>query len=127
MVDGLSIDGRWTVDGRSMGCRWAVDGWERDARTQGPKYPRREAYFDAQGWKVLPGTVFGQHYATDFWNQALAQVCATIVAAAESNNVRGLYLAGEMTITRNMSTLLRQARGWNQGGARILSWESMAA
>ncbi len=49
---------------------------------------RRDAYFDAQGRKLLPGTVLGQHYATDLLNLALAKVCAAIIAAAESKNIR---------------------------------------
>ena len=49
---------------------------------------KRDAYFDAQGRKLLPGAVAGQHYATDLLNGALAKVCAAVVASAESKNVR---------------------------------------
>ena len=49
---------------------------------------RRDAYFDAQGRKLLPGTRVGRHHATDLLNMALVKACAAVVAAAESKNIR---------------------------------------
>lgn len=47
-----------------------------------------ENYYDAQGRKLLPGSVLGIHYASDLFNIALAQLCAAGVAAAESPTLR---------------------------------------
>ena len=49
---------------------------------------RKAAYFDAQGQKLLPGIHLGQHHASDVFNLILAKVCAAVVAAVASKNVR---------------------------------------
>ena len=49
---------------------------------------RKEAFFDVQGRKLLPGTVLGRHYPTDMLSATLAAACAAVVVATESKNVR---------------------------------------
>jgi DNA-binding XRE family transcriptional regulator len=48
----------------------------------------KEVYFDAQGRKILPGTVLGRHHATDLLNVGVAKLCAAMVAATVSENIR---------------------------------------
>ena len=68
--------------------------WLMNADAQAPMIDergmpyRRYAYFDVQGRKLLPGTVVGQHYAIDLLNGALARLCAAVVAASQSKNIR---------------------------------------
>jgi hypothetical protein len=49
---------------------------------------KREAFFDAQGRKVPPWAALGQHYAVDLLTSSIAQICAAVVAASESKNIR---------------------------------------
>jgi DNA-binding XRE family transcriptional regulator len=49
---------------------------------------KKENYYDAQGRKVLPGTHLGRHYATDLLHVGLAKLCAAVVAASVSQNIR---------------------------------------
>jgi DNA-binding XRE family transcriptional regulator len=48
----------------------------------------REAFFDAQGRKLLPGTILGKHAATDLFTRAIAHLCGAVVAASQSRNIR---------------------------------------
>ena len=47
---------------------------------------KRELFFDAQGKKLLPR--LGRHYAVDLLTHTIAEICAAVVAATESKNVR---------------------------------------
>lgn len=49
---------------------------------------KKEAFFDAQGKKMLPGSTLGRHYAVDLLVMGIAEVCAAVVAASESKNIR---------------------------------------
>ena len=48
----------------------------------------RNAFFDAQGKKLLPGSMLGKHYAVDLLTFTVAELCAAVIAAMESKNVR---------------------------------------
>src|SRR5687767_9784454 len=48
----------------------------------------RNAFFDVQGRKLLPGSSLGRHYAMDLLTASIAQICAAVVAASESKNIR---------------------------------------
>jgi hypothetical protein len=47
-----------------------------------------ELFFDAQGKKLLPGGMLGRHYAVDLLAHTVAELCAAVVAATKSRNVR---------------------------------------
>ena len=76
-------------DETGVNFQWLMNG-DPDAEILDERGLRwsREAFFDVQGRKLLAGSRLGRHYAVDLLTNRVAQMCAAVVAASETKNIR---------------------------------------